>query len=298
MHTQNHGFQKTKVFRNFQSNKCVSDLQQFAGIAGVSSEDSQFVKLTAEPRPLAVIEIKLEGALFNDSVFLEKSSLEKVLLTVFRPLTAVMANLQANTGSSMAAFKVSKIDSQIVVLSRSVLSDEERFNFFDKFGEQLAAIEDEIKIVRQLAELPAEKFEMAWFRDGVRPSGELLQALKGIVALEQALAKTNTYFCMNGVRVDLPKISGLKLVKKAGISGDLVGTIRGLNSKPSTVVVQADQESRMVTLQALGKGYIDELNQKYRIGDRVRIAYEPTIDLLKPFEPIPGKGRLLQIDAA
>lgn len=297
MHTQNHGFQKTKVFRNFQSNKCIGDLQQFAGIAGASSEDSQFVKLTAEPSPLAVIEIKLEGALFNDAVFLERSSIERILLTVLRPLTAVMANLQARTGSSMAAFKISKIDSQIVVLPRSVLSDRERFNFFEKFGEQLAVIEDEIKIVRHLAELPAEKFGRVWFRDGVRPSGELLPALKGIVALEQALAKTHTYFCMNGVRVDLPKTSGLKLVKKAGCSRDLVGTIRGLNSKLSTIVVQADQESRMVTLQALGKGYIDELNQKFRIGDRVRIAYEPTIDLLKPFEPIPGKGRLLQIDA-
>jgi hypothetical protein len=294
MHTQNHAFQNAK---NSGYSKSVSVERQFAGIAGVSSEESTFLKMTVEPKPLIVIDLKLKGALFNDSVFLDQSSLEKVLFAVVRPLAAVMEQLQATTGSSMTAVKVSRFDSQIVVLPKNVLSDRERLDFLGNFKKQLALIDDEMKILRRLAEYSGEKFEMAWFRDNIRPSEELLQMLNGVVALEQALAKTNTYLCLNGVRVDLPNISGLKLIKKVETSSDLVGTICCLNSKPSTIVVQSNQANQMVTLQAHGKGYIDELNQHFRIGHRVRVSYKPIINILKPAELIPTKGQLVEIDA-
>ncbi len=270
---------------------------RFAGIETQSFESSPWPHLTQQPVPLAVINIQLSGALLDQAVFIDKSALERVAVPILKKVSMVFKEMEKSFGTPVATLKISKTDSEIAILSANVLSASERGKFFPAVVEQLQLVFDELKVVALLAEMPADEFSRAWFINQVRPDPRLLHLLKSVLALAATLKKFKAHLVIDGQMIDLPCCTGLKFVKKGAIHGDVEGTLIGLGSRPAILSILT-KEGKTVAVRANGKGLINELNQTFRVGDQVKISYEPLVDLLKEYEKIPRKGRLVKIDHA
>lgn len=293
----NNSSAQENIFRNHREEaaKNRNDLSKFAGIETKTYESSPWRSLSQQPIPLAVIGIQLSGALLDQSVFIDKSALERVAVPVLKKVSLVFKEMESVFGMPVATLKVSKTDSEIAILSANILSPGERRGVFPAFMQHLQLVSDELKVVTMLAEMPAGKFSEAWFDKRVRPDPRLLRSLKSVLALAETLKKFKAFLVIDGQVIDLPCCTGMKLVKMGAIHGTVEGILVGLSVRPAILSVLT-HDGKTVMVRANGKGLVNELNQTFRVGDQVKISYEPMVNLLNEYEEIPRKGRLVAID--
>lgn len=287
-----------KQKNNGNTGKKQSEPHRFAGIETERFESSVWPYLAGQPIPLATVDVKLSGALLEQTIFLDRSALERVAVPVLTKVSMVFREMERSLGMAVATLKISKTDSAIAILATNILSADERKEFLPTFMNQLQSVADELKVVVKLAEMPADSFSKTWFVDEVRPDPRLLRLLKAALELAAILKKFKAFLVIDGRVIDLPCCAGLKFTKRAAVHGQVVGTLTGLTSSPARVSVLTQRGEKTVVLRVQGKGLIDELNQTFRVGDRVKITYEPVVDLLQEFEGIPRKGYLINIDHA
>lgn len=267
----------------------------FAGIPATKTEASLFLKLAHAPVPLAKIGVKLEGGLFSDSLYFDRVAIQRIAAPMLGK-TAKMF-LEFGVGAAYTVLRVSEIDSEIFVLGTNVHTTADRDRFAAEVDCSLQRAADEFELLSELAAMPADNFMNAWFDGAIRPDQNFLPALRAVLDLGRTLTNSKAFLTMDGEPVVLPVCKKLATKKRAGAMANVVGTLVGMDACPGSVVVKVDS-SHTVSVRAIGKGYVDQLNQRFRVGDLVRISYEPVIDLLQPFQTYPSKGTLLEMEQA
>jgi hypothetical protein len=281
----------------FDTNRFEKSLQKlaFAGIPATRSEASTLLRLEYEPEPLAKIGVLLAGALFANDLFFDKAAIQRVA----SPILGKAAKMfyEFGVGAAYTVLRVSDADAEILVVGTSIRSTVERARFATEVDESIQRVADELKLLEELAAMPAEKFTQAWFNDLIHPDQIFLPALRAAFDLSRTLARCKAFLTIDGRVAALPECNMLKTSKRAGVLTGIVGELVSLNSQPGSVLVKVNN-SKLVALRATGKSYIDQLSRKYHIGDMVRVSYEPIVDLLRSFEATPSKGTLLEMDSA
>lgn len=273
----------------------VEDKQTFAGLPASRTEASQFLRLVHEPVPLAKIGLQLSGGLFSDSLFLDRAAIQCIASPVLGKAAKMF--LEFGVGAAYTVLRVSKTDSEIFVLGTNVNTTADRARFSAEVDNCLQRVSDEFRLISELAEMPADNFMSAWFDENIRPDPNSLPALRAALDLDRTLRSLKVILTMDGEPVTLPVSKQLATKKRAGAMTNVAGTLLGVDANPGSVVVKIDG-AHTVSVRATGKGYVDQLNKRFRIGDLVSICYEPVVDLLQPFKIYPSKGTLLEIEQA
>lgn len=285
---------RENVDSNGNSQKA-KDKLAFAGIPASRTEASQFLRLAYAPVPLATIEVHLAGGLFSNSIFFDKAAIQRIAAPVLGKVAKMYFEL--GVGAAYTVLRVSETDAEISVLGTNVRSSSDRKRFVAEVDSSLLRAADEFRLLSELATMPADDFSHAWFVEEIRPDQNFLPALRAILDLGRTLANCKAFLTMDGEPVTLPVSKQLATKKRAGAMTNVAGTLIGVDANPGSVVVKVDS-SHTVSVRAIGKGYVDQLNHRFRVGDQVRISYEPVIDLLQPFKKYPSKGTLLEIKEA
>lgn len=269
---------------------------EFAGIPATRSETGSLLKLENTPEPIVRIGLVLSGALFGDSIYLDKASIQLVAAPMLGKI-AKMLN-EFGLGATYSVLRISEVDSEILVLGSSVRSKSERAMFTTEFSNEIGRAFNEVKVIAKLAGMPAEKFSQAWFSGKNIPDQAFLPALRAVLDLNRLLIKYGASLTIDGQVVALPDCSMLKTTKHAGVVSGVVGELAAIQSRPGIIALQMNGSAKTISLRATGNGYVDQLNREFTVGEAVRVSYEPVLDLLRPFEIIPSKGRLLSIERA
>lgn len=275
------------------NNQKAKDKLAFAGIPASRTEASQFLRLAHAPVPLATIGVQLTGGLFSDSIFFDKTAIQRVAAPVLGKVAKMYFEL--GVGAAYTVLRVAETDAEIFVLGTNVLTTQDRERFVTEVDSCLLRAADEFRLLSELAVMPADDFSHAWFDGEIRPDQNFLPALRAVLDLGRTLTKCKAILTMNGEPVALPVCNQLATKKCASAMADVVGTLVGIDASPGSVVVKIDS-LHTISCRATGNGYVDQLNQRFRVGDLVSIAYEPVIDLLQPFKTYPSKGKLLQME--
>lgn len=264
-----------------------------AGVPGSCTEVSNLLKLAYEPVPLAKIGVQLTGGLFADAVYFERLVVQEIVAPILGKASKMFKEF--GVGTAYTLLRVSPEDSEILIIGASLVSADDRARFAGEVEDKLQRAADEFKLLARLAEMPAAQFHQAWFQHAIRPDPFFLPALRAVFDLNRLLAKHKAILLVNDEAVDLPGCNALTTKKKGGALAGVVGTLSAINTRPGSVAVTIGG-THTVSLVAVGKGYVDQLNQQLHLGDVVRITYDPIVDLLLPFEPYPSKGKLVEIE--
>ncbi len=276
-------------------NQKTKDKLAFAGIPALRTEASQFLKLAHAPVQLATIKVELEGGLFGDSVFLDKATIQRIAAPVLGKVAKMYFEL--GVGAAYSVLRVSETDAEIFVLGANVHTTADRERFVAEVDNCLQRIADEFRLVSELAAMPADNFMVSWFDEEIGPDQNSLPALRAVLDLGRTLSNIKAFLTMDGEPVALPVCNQLATKKRAGVMANVVGTLVGIDACPGSVTVMVDS-SHTLFVRAPGKGYVDQLNQRFRVGDLVCISYEPVVDLLQPFKKYPSKGTLIEMEQA
>lgn len=271
------------------------DRNTFAGISGTPTEASSFLRLDYEPKPLARVGVKLVGGLFSDSVYLERLAVQKIAAPILGQAEKVLLSL--GYGAAHTIFRVSAADAEVLVVGENIRSGPDRANFAAEFSDRLQSLADSSNLLRKLAAMPANDFYEAWFCRGIRPDPACLPALRAVFALAATLDKFRALLTVDRDAVVLPDCKSLVTKKQSSVHCGVVGTLVDICDNPGAVGVAVNHTTK-ISLRAPGKGYIAQLNQEFRVGDVVRIKYDPVVDLLQPFQVYPTRGNLKAIELA
>lgn len=278
--------------RSILKNPC----EGIAGIQGTRTEASIFMELEYAPEPIVKIGLALPGGIFGDSIYLERSAIQHVVAPILTKIAKMLREFGVGTSYSM--LRLSETESEIIVCGTNSRSTADRIGFLSGLHASVGRAREELKLISQLAQMPAEKFSHAWFAKAIHPDQSYLNALRAVLDLSRVLTRCGAILIVDGQPLALPKCGMLQTTKHGGKISDVVGELAGLDSDPGIVVVKTNEGAKTIALRAIGKGFVDQLNQEFRLRDTVRVSFEPVIDMLRPFEALPSKGRLLAIAAA
>ena len=112
----------TKIFKPNNSgntDKKQSEPHTFAGIETECLESSVWPHLARQPISLATVDVKLSGALLDQTIFLDRSALERVAVPVLTKVAMVFREMERSLGMAVATLKISKTDSAIATATES-----------------------------------------------------------------------------------------------------------------------------------------------------------------------------------
>lgn len=275
------------------------DHKDFAGIETKHKPGSAWAELNQPPCSSGHVHFSDCGDLCADSYYLDHARLQKLAAPTMKIMNGLLRFLYNGGYKAEALFVVHPNGTEISIHSRYVGTSAQVKEFRQFFIQCTDRSWVTKKLVEYLANLASEKFDEVWC------DGESQFPTEWELLNFSLLRKAGTFFSdhkltlvVDNEVLSLPSGIPFKTEKLVETPMELCGVLKDIASTTKRLVVEVHADgfpATLVTLDAKGRGFVEQINQDFRIGDAVKIVFKPKVQLLKPREAIPTKGVLVSI---